>query len=235
MGIKYTRKNVRSRQGEGVIHALMLGRTGPTYADYTDELLEETPISHTDYTVQKGADIHDSKPPGWIGRYPTADMTINHYAPYPYFTDTGMEINDAIASSGGHPQLFHTIPSKIEVLRSDRSITSTAPTLLGLALNDHGKLQVSEDLSKHSSRIAKKGVEAGAVYPPDQNYDMEVSNDIDFQTRHHLPSTDPVVSNHEVELARNTVRKILRPSSHLSTEQFSPEKVQHPQLPGLED
>lgn len=237
MAIEYSKNRDDRYNNDSILSELSRASQDPHAARHEiDELIESEPLSYTTYNaLNTGVTEHSS----YLGRdvHPAAQAHVYHYAPTPYFSARGELLNRSLFRQGKHPKLFHNIPAEVDYLEADPSMSVPAMTILGLALNDHGKLRVADSLSEYSTKIAEKGVKAGAVYPPTDNIDMEVTNAMEQRpfTRPDEDFSDGstrLISPQEVTRARNTVRSIVRPRKRVPkpalSEQF------HPQLPGLE-
>jgi len=143
---------------------------------------------------------------------------------YPYGHPRVEEASD---EQRNRPQMFYHKPTKVSGLDADPSMRHAVPTLLGLAINQFGPaLQSSANLSRHSSRIVQRGMEAGVVIPPPGNPRAEVINSMEFvpittKIYAEQPNTGipiPHYMHHNVELpdsevdaARRTIKGIIRP------------------------
>jgi len=131
--------------------------------------------------------------------------------------------NALVEQQGQEPQLFHHVPAHFEHARSDPSMRATFPTLLGIALKEHGgKVQVPDSLSQYSSRIAKKGKDLGVVTGDSepsrthteslQRFNREVNPSGNYiDTRQYPPAEIAPMSENEVTVGRNFARTTLRP------------------------
>lgn len=134
------------------------------------------------------------------------------------------------------PQMFYTEPAEVTGLFADPSMRHTVGTLGGLALNQFGKtLHASGSLSKHSSRLVQRGVEAGVIKTHPTNPFGDVTNAIDHKEvfeAHALgsptgntPGGYDFKSEHQeipkprLDAARKTIHGMLRPKT--SPEQFA--------------
>jgi len=136
-------------------------------------------------------------------------------------------VKEAADEQRDRPQMFHHSPTQVTGLDADPSMRHAVPTLLGLAINQFGPvLQSAANLSKHSSRIVQRGMEAGVVIPAPGNPRAEQVNNMEFiplTARIHAeqPNTGvpiPHYMHHNVELpdsevdaARRTIKSIIRP------------------------
>ena len=151
------------------------------------------------------------------------EMVFSGY-PYP-----DPRIDEAADEQRNRPQMFHHRPTLVHGLFADPSMQHAVPTLLGLAINQFGPtLQASSNLSRHSSRVVKRGMEAGVVLPHPRNPSAEGQNNIDFiprtqtisskQPNEGLPApyyTQNIVElpDSEVDAARRTIKGIIRPKT----------------------
>lgn len=155
------------------------------------------------------------------------------------------EIEKAVEEQTNTPQMFYSEPAEVVGLYADPSLRHTVGTLSGLALNQFGKLRVDEFLSKYSSRLAKRGIDAGVVEANPHNISAKTNIDTDLSPRewgYNVESTTnptlvPPTSHSEIskprlDHARRTIHGIIRPKT--SSEQFGPLQPD-PQLPGMED
>jgi hypothetical protein len=156
------------------------------------------------------------------------------------------EINEAQERQRNTPQMFYPRQAEFFSLFSDPSMRHTVGTLAGLAINQFGpRIRASSSLSKHSSRLVQRGMEAGVVGEPTMNPSGEANNSFDFEPVTEIRSmesptgTRPAwydapgkeISKPRVDDARRTVHGLLRPKT--SPEQFGP-FLPDPQLPGME-
>ena len=130
----------------------------------------------------------------------------------------------AIQQQRDTPQMFMRKPAEIVGLYADPSMKHTVGTLLGLALNQGGPgIVASGDLSKYSSPIVQRGMDAGLVRGHSANPDAEVTNRIslgqrwshvDLDSQMPLPAyygteVSPVSSS-EVDVGRRFIHQALR-------------------------
>lgn len=170
--------------------------------------------------------------------HPSAEIGLRR-GRYEYgrFGDTDSEslAHNIHAKPGDQLKMFQTHPSVIESAFADHSMRSYTPTLLGMAINEATKigtgLTYSGDLSEHSSKLAKKGIEAGVVLVNQRNTTANKTNDIGSEganTYHHelVPAVfqdlDPV-SDAEVKAGRETIRKIVKGHSQAKKTHMGPQ------------
>lgn len=120
------------------------------------------------------------------------------------------------------------------------SLRHTVPTLLALAQKEHGKMVASNDLSPHSSRIAKKAMNRGLAEGHENNPFGDVSNSIGFDDRLNIVHASDLkhglekVPENDIRAAKGALRRILRPqkeyTDHMESQQFD-----HLKLPGMEN
>ena len=154
------------------------------------------------------------------------------------------EIDKAVEKQRDTPQMFVSEPAEVVGLYADPSMRHTVGTLGGLALNQFGKLRADSALSQYSSRLAKRGIDAGLVKanpnnigaestfdtnlpPRELEYDVESATNPTFVP----PTSLSEISRPRLDQARRTVHGMLRPKT--SPEQFGPLQPD-PQLPGME-
>ena len=154
------------------------------------------------------------------------------------FTDTDEQL-----------QLFDAQPSIITGAFADHRMRSATPVVLGMAINEAQKigtgLTYSDDLSQHSSKLAKRGIDMGIVTPNKSNIKAAQTNDIavtglDTYEEVHTPAYFQDLDEahpDEVEAGRKTIRGIARQSlearkSHMG-EQFQTTNEQL-KLPGFD-
>jgi len=155
------------------------------------------------------------------------------------------EIHKAVEEQRNTPQMFLSEPAEFTGLYADPSMRHTVGTLSGLALNQFGKLRADSSLSKYSSRLAKRGIDAGVVEANPHNISAKPTIDTDMSLReweYEIKSpTDHTlvprahlseISKPRLDQARRTVHGMLRPKT--SQEQFGPLQPD-PQLPGMEN
>ena len=154
------------------------------------------------------------------------------------------EIEEAVEEQRNTPQMFLSEPTEVAGLYADPSMRHTVGTLGGLALNQFGKLRADYTLSQHSSRLAKRGIDAGVVEGNPDNIDAEPTFEstlhpvewgyaVESATNPTLvpPTSHSEISRPRLAHARRTVHGIFRPKT--SPEQFGP-FLPDPQLPGME-
>lgn len=142
---------------------------------------------------------------------------------------------------GEQLKMFGHVPSKIDEAFADHRMQANTPTVLGMAINEAKKigmgLTYSDDLSEHSSKIAQKGIESGAVSRNPSNPDAEQRNDIAYQGRstythrigsRHLIDYDPASSD-EVKAGRETIRGIVKEHRASKKDHIGPQ-FNHPDL-----
>ena len=155
-----------------------------------------------------------------------------------YMSGEGYRLDDVEAAKDSQrntPQMFHTEPAEVTGLFADPSMRHTVGTLGGLALNQFGKtLRASDSLSKHSSRLVQRGVEAGFIETHPTNPFGDATNAIDHREvmeTHALDSptgTTPggydfknehqEIPKPRLDAARKTIHGMLRPKT--SPQQF---------------
>ena len=112
------------------------------------------------------------------------ESSVSGGTPAPHITDVS-------SYRDRNPTLFRSEPSTLSFLKGDPSMSHAVPTLLGMAINHarkigDGTLQASDSLSKHSSPIVKRGLDAGVLVPnPDnrtgvQNNGMSINEHVTF-------------------------------------------------------
>lgn len=157
--------------------------------------------------------------------YPTAEVSLLKGA-YDYGSTSGTNPDyihhNKIARPGEQLKLFDAQPSSIIEAFSDYRTRAQTPTVLGMAVNEAKKLGMgltySYDLSKHSSKLAKKGLDLGVVEPNPSNTDAHQSNDIAERTLNKYQHTHTrfffddfnEISPDEVNAGRATIRGIVK-------------------------
>lgn len=154
------------------------------------------------------------------------------------------KIEKAEEAQRNTPQMFVSEPAEVVGLYADPSMRHTVGTLGGLALNQFGKLRADSSLSQYSSRLAKRGIDAGMVKANPDNIGAEPTFDSDLPPREWTydvesvtnptlvpPTSHSEISRPRLDHARRTVHGMLRPKT--SPEQFGPLQPD-PQLPGME-
>ena len=157
------------------------------------------------------------------------------------------EINEAQERQRNTPQMFYPRQAEFFSLFSDPEMRHTVGTLAGLAINQFGTgIRASSSLSKHSSRLVQRGMEAGVVAGNPANPAGEANNSFTLEPVTEIRSiesptdTRPAwydapgkeISKSRVDDARRTVHGLLRPKT--SPEQFGP-FLPDPKLPGMEN
>lgn len=140
---------------------------------------------------------------------------------------------------GEQLHLFGVVPSRIDYAYADKDMRTVTPTLLGMAVNESKNigtgLTYSDDLSKHSAKLAKKGMDLGIVVPNEANTEAKQKNDIAeaslgaYRWTQSLDSVayTPRASDQEVAEGRKTIRGIVqsaRPKKHMGPQ------FKHPDL-----
>ena len=139
------------------------------------------------------------------------------------------------------PQMFFHEPEHISgVARNPMVSPAALGTLLGIAMNKHPNAKVDSTLTKDGSRLAKKGVAAGAIEASDTNPKM--TPNIDWQPvtimgrdeeGGHAWRTTPL-SSEDVEAGRQTMRNIIRGNKSQTPKPMGPQFTQ-PELPDMGD
>jgi len=139
------------------------------------------------------------------------------------------------------PQMFLHHPEKISgVSRNPRVSPAALSTLLGVVLNKHPNAKVDNTLTESGSRLARKGVEAGAIKPHEANSAMTPNTDWEPFTilgradeGDHVWDTTPL-SSEDVEAGRQTMRNLIRgnQSQEPTPKPMGPQFTQ-PELPGM--
>lgn len=152
-------------------------------------------------------------------------------------------------------QLFTTTEPSLHIHLADfdPSISSSFPSAVALAVNDFGTRNIvaSNDLSVHSSKLARHAAKKGLVKGDKDNADMRITNGMDFSTKkigvsdiqhvidngggkavvggwiHQLTP----VSQEDTQKARTTMREMLRGDK--KPERLS-SQFDQPTLPGME-
>lgn len=208
--------------------ALVAARDNPEDSDSLSELSSalEKPTQVTQYSAIAKDPVEGRWDP------PGAMMTVHSLSPYPHYSSEGMHLNE----TEDEPRLFHMRSPAVDYMRSDPSMTAHVPTLLGLALNDHGRLQAPASLSRHSARLVQKGVEAGVVDTDPRNHNAKPNNNMGLAPYSaHTYGDEVAVPQEDVARARSTIRSLIR----RTPKQDAPKPILssqfHPQLPGMED
>jgi hypothetical protein len=151
------------------------------------------------------------------------------------------------ADPGEQLRLFDVHPSRIENAFSDYRMRAHTPTVLGMAINEAKNLgfglTYSYDLSRHSAKLAKRGLELGVVMPNRLNPDASARNSLGGSNLNDYvnTSTDRTLYDEkdadpdEVKAGRETFRNIVRQGlnarkSHMSG-QFDDRQMK---LPGFD-
>lgn len=142
------------------------------------------------------------------------------------------------------PQMFLHRPERIASVSRNPAVSPAAlGTLLGVVLNKHPNVKPDFILTEAGSRLAKKGVAAGAVAPTEANPSMapnlEEYTPITMLGRAdeggHTFDTTPL-SSEDVEAGRTTMRNLVRgtkPQPPALKESMGPQFTQ-PKLPGMD-
>lgn len=189
----------------------------------------------------------DDKNPLYGGWLRTADVKLNHgEVTYPD-NDPTRRINSTV-QPGENLELFHQTPSSIDSLFADGKLRVHIPNLLGLAVNKANEiglgLTYSSDLSPHSSRLARRGMEMGVVSQNPHNPEAENVNDIgeegaDSYTHVTSPNYHAYHDNvptEELQAAKGTGREIIRQmrtsrnQEHMGPQFSNPEGWYQPKL-----
>lgn len=168
----------------------------------------------THYAVDKSAPMDD---PYDSTHYPAAqvDLYKGHY------TDAAQA--NRLKKPGEQLQLFGIQPSVIHGAYADKSMRSVTPTVLGMAINEAKNigmgLTYSENLSRHSTRLAKKALEMGVFSENPANPKFKQKNEIGFEglssfehvvPESELPDLTDITGSEEVAKGRKTIRDIVR-------------------------
>jgi hypothetical protein len=147
----------------------------PTFHRFDNEPYDETTfgvISDREVDYQDGSGDSRGNPYASIRFSKPKELPNFLASPQAYSKLNGDPNND---------QLFQHRPGKIDGLFADPSMKAYVPTLAGLAVNetkDSGRLQVSDDLSAHSSPLAKKAVGSGVLDASPYNPTSKITNDL---------------------------------------------------------
>lgn len=174
--------------------------------------------------------------------YPRASVDISkpHSTPNFYHSSDG----------GLHPMeygeepdtLWTHYPAKISGAFSHTSMRHTIPVMIAMAKMQYPDLVASSDLSKHSSRLAQRGIERGLIRGHETNPDARVTNNIEFDDFGNRVAEDMLRSgyyephkmqDYEVTEARGYLRDMLRPRKAHTNVMGGPQ-FEHPQLPEVE-
>lgn len=156
-------------------------------------------------------------------------------------------------------ELFTHYPAQITSAFTHSSLRPHMVTLASMIVHDNPGVVTASDLSKHSSRLSKKGVSMGLLQANPSNRTNKITNDYDFDDWGQSVKLDDVipdefgemdygmhrfnpkheVSDLEVNQARHSMREMLRAAKgtpqrkpHMSTQfDTAPE---HPTLPGVD-
>lgn len=139
------------------------------------------------------------------------------------------------------PQMFLHHPEKVSgVSRNSRVSPAALSTLLGVVMNKHPNAKVDDALTEAGSRLARKGVEAGAIKPHEANSAMTPNMDWEPLTilgredeGGHVWGTTPL-SSEDVEAGRQTMRGLIRGKEPQkpTPKPMGPQFTQ-PELPGM--
>lgn len=117
------------------------------------------------------------------------ESSVSGGTPAPHITDV-LPYRDR-NNLKANPTLFRSEPSTISYLMGDPSMSHAVPTLLGMAINHarkigDGTLQASDSLSRYSSPIVQRGLDAGVLVPNvdnptgKQNNGMSINEHVTF-------------------------------------------------------
>lgn len=92
------------------------------------------------------------------------------------------EVDKISAAQAETPQMFVSRPGVVSSAFSHRSMRHSAGKLLGMAFDDlkGHRLMAAHSLSPHSSKLARKALDAGLLEPNPDNPEGIVSNDLGF-------------------------------------------------------
>lgn len=91
------------------------------------------------------------------------------------------EIHPQLLRQQQTPQMFQHVPAIIDSAFAHPSMRGHVPTLFGMAINAAGgSVMASDSLSKHSSPLVKRALEAGLLVPNPKNREGDVTNEYDF-------------------------------------------------------
>lgn len=207
----------------------------------------ENPYASSVEFLAVNEDITEKK--GWMDSPSHPVATVSLYKGYYDYGDhrgVGSHNTDHVAANrfkdpGEQLKMFGVVPSKIEEAFADHRMQANTPTVLGMAINEAKKigtgLTYSHDLSEHSSKIAQKGVETGAVSRNPSNPDAEQRNDIAYMGRstyEHRMYRDALIdydpaSADEVKAGRETIRGIVKEHRASKKDHIGPQ-FKHPDL-----
>ena len=186
--------------------------------------------------------VHKAVPHTKKHAYGSVSIHNNGYFPNFKTTESGRLVSRFLDDEKQPETLFTHEPAVVESAFSDPTMQIHMPTLLAMAHKAHGILQVSEDLSRHSARLAKHGVRIGAAIASPFNTDMKDTNGIEFSERR-APVSDmnamypTKISDNDVSMAKSHLRTMLgrdKPrKQHMGPQFYQPEAEQL-QLPGME-
>ena len=189
--------------------------------------LKDTSPGYTEWSAYN-EDAGEQDSMGEDMEYPVAQITMKRGS-YD-LGRRGTDINpDSIEANyfkkpGEQLHMFGVKPSRIEYAYADRSMRTVTPTLIGMAVNEAKKiglgLSYSDDLSPHSSKLAKRGLDLGMVVPNEGNEKAEARNSIaedslgsyQYWKPEGVLNYTPEAHPDEVKAGRETIRGIARQS-----------------------
>lgn len=155
--------------------------------------------------------------------HPAAEVDMVHG--YYEYSDSNYNVNDNTLDEyydegTDQMRLFNMRPAKIDYAFSDHTLRSRVPTLLGMAISDAKDdgfgLTYDDNLTPHSSRLAKKGMDQGLLirntYNPfanDDGYREDLDTHeyaIDRRTLFGARPADPEIVSRGQKTIRNLVR-----------------------------
>jgi hypothetical protein len=159
--------------------------------------------------------------------YPVSALTLNeggyqYGAGYGGGYDPGYLRANQDTKSGDQLKLFDARPSKITLAMADHRMRTHTPTVIGMAINEANKigmgLTYDADLSAHSSKIVKKGLDLGIVASNRANPKGQQTNTIaegglgnfTYTRGDHAFTSSYKIKPDEVKAGRETIRGVVR-------------------------
>ena len=160
------------------------------------------------------------------------------------FRQKYQEQGEQESEEGDQFKLFEYRPPVVTGLYSDPSMRTAVPTILGHIANKYPDIVADSNLSQHSSRIVKKGIEKGVVTGGEDNPTGEAGFENNREENRittvgrgtAIPNNSTLLSAVDLSDARSKVRDVLRPKKlSAQFDAVNGPPLNHPQLPGMGD
>lgn len=199
------------------------------------------PVAHVTVTQHEEHPLirPNAKPVEWYSPEQNRDYSLG----VDKLKDTYGEDSPRVKEQRERPQMFQSDPEHISGVSRNPAVSPAAlGTLLGIALSKHPNVKADSTLTAAGSRLAKKGIAAGAVTATDRNPSAS-PNYSDYtpltilgrsDEGGHVWDTTPL-SSEDVEAGRQTMRNLIRgnKAQEPTPKPMGPQFTQ-PKLPGMD-